>query len=216
MNALQIIQQKLKAPKSGFNAHGKYHYRSCEDVLEGIKPLLEETNSTIIISDSLVEIGGSVFVKATVELTSYPKVGDGQAINAVPQVYKSQAFAKHAETLAGMSASQITGATSSYARKYALNGLFAIDDTKDADAANTGKDETTPAKNLKPAKSANTPKPTEKKPKELLPGTKDWTGTLGRMKEGVTIETIKQFFTLSEENEKKIIAEATTVKDETK
>jgi hypothetical protein len=76
----------------------------------------------------------------------------------------------------------------------------------------------TPAKNLGRGNpnSANTPKPTEKKPKELLPGTKDWTGTLGRMKEGVTIETIKQFFTLSEENEKKIIAEATTVKDETK
>jgi uncharacterized protein (DUF3820 family) len=114
------IQAKLKAPKGQFNAFGKYSYRSCEDILEGLKPLL---NGLILtVSDDIVMVGERVYIKATASLT------DGnEAIN-------NSAFAREPLSKKGMDESQITGTASSYARKYALNGLFCIDDTKDADS----------------------------------------------------------------------------------
>lgn len=121
MNTLNLIQTKLIAPKGQFNAFGKYKYRSCEDILEALKPLLKETESTLIISDEIVMVGNRFYVKATATL----KTKDGD--------FSATAFAREAETKKGMDDSQITGASSSYARKYALNGLFCIDDTKDAD-----------------------------------------------------------------------------------
>lgn len=116
---LQTIQQELKAPKSNFNSFGKYSYRSCEDILEAVKPLLGE--STLVLSDEIVEVGGRVYVKAEATFT------DGD------KIVKVHAFAREAEQKKGMDEAQITGSASSYARKYALNGLFLIDDTKDAD-----------------------------------------------------------------------------------
>jgi hypothetical protein len=121
--SLQKIQQELKAPKNQFNSFGKYNYRSCEDILEGVKPLLKEHDCQLTLSDEMIEVGGRVYVKATATFT---------ALTGGEKVIVS-ACAREPVDRKGMDDSQITGATSSYARKYALNGLFCIDDTKDAD-----------------------------------------------------------------------------------
>jgi hypothetical protein len=121
MDALIKIQSELKAPKSQYNSFGKYSYRNAEDILEAVKPLLSKYNATMYITDEVVEVGGRIYVKATVTLS------DGK------ETITASAYAREPETRKGMDDSQITGATSSYARKYALNGLFAIDDTKDND-----------------------------------------------------------------------------------
>lgn len=121
MEALIRIQSELKAPKSQYNSFGKYSYRNAEDILEAVKPLLSKYNATMYITDEVVEVGSRIYVKATVTLS------DGK------ETITASAYAREPEILKGMSESQITGATSSYARKYALNGLFAIDDTKDND-----------------------------------------------------------------------------------
>lgn len=117
---LNRIQQELKAPKGQTNSFGNYKYRSCEDILEAVKPLLN--GLTLTLSDEVVNIGTANYVKATVEL-----MNGSVAISVT-------AYAREAESKKGMDEAQITGAASSYARKYALNGLFAIDDTKDADS----------------------------------------------------------------------------------
>lgn len=124
MSILHRIQSTLNAPKDKYNSFGKYSYRSCESILEALKPLLNETNSTVTISDDIVEVGGRVYVEATAVL------------KGPDEEHSVTAFAREAESKKGMDEAQITGAASSYARKYALNGLFAIDDTKDADATN--------------------------------------------------------------------------------
>jgi len=121
MKELIKIQAGLKAPKGQYNNFGKYSYRSCEDILEAVKPLLLEYNCTLTLHDNLVNLGTRFYVKATAILTNGKETATGTA------------FAREPETKKGMDAAQITGATSSYARKYALNGLFLIDDCKDAD-----------------------------------------------------------------------------------
>lgn len=118
---LMRIQSDLKAPKGQKNAFGGYKYRSCEDILEAVKPLLRREEMILIISDEIVSVEGRVYIKATAT------VSDGVTF------MKAEALAREADTKKGMDPSQVTGATSSYARKYALNGLFCIDDTKDAD-----------------------------------------------------------------------------------
>lgn len=123
---LLTIQLELKAPKSQFNSFGGYKYRSCEDILEALKPLLEKTKTTIICNDEIINIGTRFYVKSTVKLLDI-ETGESEA---------STAYAREEETFKGMSGSQITGSCSSYARKYALNGLFCVDDTKDADYQN--------------------------------------------------------------------------------
>jgi hypothetical protein len=131
MSKLAEIQQALKAPKGQKNSFGNYNYRSCEDILEAVKPLLGEWHLTL--SDDIVEVGGRVYVKATATLDlARNAVTDGHGPS-----YIATAFAREAETKKGMDDAQITGSASSYARKYALNGLFCIDDTKDADHTNT-------------------------------------------------------------------------------
>lgn len=121
------IQHKLKAPKGQYNSFGKYNYRSCEDILEGIKPLLKEHNLALLIDDEIVQIGERYYVKATARIT------DGR------EIVSATAYAREPDTKKGMDESQITGATSSYARKYALNALLCIDDTKDADTMDNSK-----------------------------------------------------------------------------
>jgi hypothetical protein len=123
---LASVQAELKAPKGQFNSFGKYKYRSCEDILEAAKPVLHKYELGMSINDEVMEVGGRVYVKATVTVFDY----DGN-------VHSVSASAREEETKKGMDASQVTGATSSYARKYALNGMFLIDDTKDSDATNT-------------------------------------------------------------------------------
>lgn len=144
------IQKELKVPKSQRNTFGNYNYRNCEDILEAVKPLLAKQECVLTISDSIENIGSRYYVKATARVT------DGKDSIEVT------AYAREAEIKKGMDDSQITGSTSSYARKYALNGLFAIDDTKDADT-----DEYT-----KKANTASTSKPAEQEPNEAPPAPK--------------------------------------------
>jgi len=118
---LSAIQSELKAPKGQFNNFGKYKYRNCEDILEALKPLLSKHKALILLSDKMEQVGDRIYVKATATIKR-----DGHEISV-------SAYAREAENKKGMDDSQITGTASSYARKYALNGLFAIDDTKDAD-----------------------------------------------------------------------------------
>lgn len=115
------IQCRLNAPKSRYNKFGNYSYRSLEDILEAAKPLLKEYGLLLTIKDEIVLVGERYYVKATATLK-----GDGEE-------YSASAYARETETKKGMDESQITGSASSYARKYALNGLLCIDDTKDAD-----------------------------------------------------------------------------------
>ena len=124
---LMTVQTKLRAPKGQYNSFGKYSYRSCEDILEALKPLLAEVGAIVNVSDEIKLIGDRFYVEAT---ASFIDTETGERMIA-------KASAREAETKKGMDDSQVTGSVSSYARKYALNGLFAIDDNKDADSTNT-------------------------------------------------------------------------------
>lgn len=130
LEKLLNIQQELKCEKSQYNSFGKYNYRNAEDILESLKPLLKKYECIIRISDEVVNIGNNNYVKATSSLISCEK--QGELISEI----NSCAYAREAIEQKDMNDSQITGSTSSYARKYALNGLFAIDDTKDSDTTN--------------------------------------------------------------------------------
>ncbi|HBF4149896.1 TPA: ERF family protein [Clostridioides difficile] len=121
------IQNTLKAPKNQYNNFRKYNYRSCEDILEGLKPILKEEKALVILDDKVVQIGTRFYVEATATLID---AETGEKVSA-------KALAREDETKKGMDLAQVTGSVSSYARKYALNGLFCIDDTKDSDATNT-------------------------------------------------------------------------------
>lgn len=137
------IQSELKAPKNQVNSFGKYKYRSCEDIIEAVKPILAKEGLYLNISDEIVDVGGKNYVKAVATIFD----GENQI--------SSSAVARESIDKKGMDDAQQTGATSSYARKYALNGLFGIDDTKDADATNThGKDQQ-PAKVFQPSNNFN-------------------------------------------------------------
>lgn len=120
---LMRIQTKLKAPKNLYNSFGKYKYRNAEGICEAVKPFLEKEKVTLVLSDEIVEVGGKIYVKATAVLLDTEK----------DQSFSATAFAREPDFKKGMDDSQITGTASSYARKYALNGLFLLDDTKDPD-----------------------------------------------------------------------------------
>lgn len=128
---LAKIQSLIKAPKGQFNSFGKYKYRSCEDIVEAIKPVINPLGFYLTLSDEIVNIGNRFYVKATATISNGT------------ETYSCSAYAREEEVKKGMDGSQVTGASSSYARKYSLNGLFAIDDTKDSDSTNVGKDEPT-------------------------------------------------------------------------
>jgi len=125
---LLVIQSKLKAPKGQYNSFGKYNYRSTENILEAVKPLLEETKATLLVTDAVRLIGDRFYIEASAMLF------DAENPNESP-IHVS-AYAREDEKKTGMDLAQLTGSCSSYARKYALNGLFAIDDTKDSDSTN--------------------------------------------------------------------------------
>ena len=165
METLNKIQQELKAPKRQKNSFGNYMYRSCEDILEAVKPLLGEM--TLILDDEIVMIGNRYYVKAKAELSI------GKELIAT-----ATAYAREEETKKGMDASQITGSASSYARKYALNGMFCIDDTKDADTQDNSKEEV---------------KSIQKETKPLVDPLKAWKDALNKMttKEEISAFTAK-------------------------
>lgn len=127
MKELIAIQSELKAPKSQFNKFGGYKYRKAEDILEAVKPLLNKQKCTLTITDDIVMVGNRIYVKATATIK-----------NEKGEYETTTGWAREEETKKGMDGSQITGASSSYARKYALNGLFAIDDNADSDTTNNG------------------------------------------------------------------------------
>ena len=159
IDKLAAIQTKLHAPKNQKNTFGGYNYRSCEDILEAVKPLL--AGLVLTIADEVTEVGGRIYVKATARLT------DGK------DAMTATAFAREAESRKGMDESQITGSTSSYARKYALNGLFLIDDNKDADS----QDNSEQGQKAKPQPAQ---KPVD------LPAAHEW------VKKAATVEQVKQ------------------------
>lgn len=155
LKKLVIIQSKLKAPKGQYNSFGKYNYRSCEDILENARPLANENNCVIVINDDIKEVAGRYYVEATATLFD---AESGEEIS-------TKALAREADIKKGMDESQITGASSSYARKYALSALFALDDTKDADTMD----------NREPAKKQVSKPATDEKTKHL-------TNVFGKMK----------------------------------
>jgi hypothetical protein len=173
MKELIAIQSELKAPKNQFNAFGKYKYRSVEDILEAVKPLLLKYECTLIIEDEVKEVGGIVFIEAT---ASIQKDMEGRAVTAQAGIDINRK---------GMDVAQSFGSSSSYARKYALNGLFLIDDTKDPDSTNDhgGKKE------------------------ELTPSHVKWNGAKDSLANGkVTLEQIKSVYILTAQNEKLLLA----------
>lgn len=153
MKELIMIQQELKAPKGQYNSFGKYKYRSCEDILEAVKPLLYEQSCILTLNDDIVFIEGRYYIKATATLTNM----DGKSFSV-------SALAREQESKSGMDASQLTGSTSSYARKYALNGLFCIDDTKDADTM----DNTNEGHHTAPKQEDERPWMTEKQMQDII------------------------------------------------
>lgn len=182
MSKLQEIQHKLKAPKGQYNNFGKYKYRSCEDILEAVKPILYEVGCTLTLTDTVELIGDRYYIKATAWLK-------GEDTDEVVTAY-----AREAETKTGMDASQITGTASSYARKYALNGLFCIDDTKDADtdeyAEQTCKDKKTAPEQKKAE---------QKKTKEVFdPNHPLWQKALDKMLQGKgSIKALQEVYSIS-------------------
>lgn len=146
---LLSIQTELKAPKSQYNKFGGYNYRNCEDILEALKPLLKQHNATVLLTDEIENIGDRFYVRAN---ATFIDIENGAKITV-------SALAREELSKKGMDSSQVTGSTSSYARKYALNGLFCIDDTKDADMLNNSKEYTAPPKAQKqPTKPVQPPK----------------------------------------------------------
>ena len=124
---LNQVQVNLEAPKNQYNSFGKYEYRSCEDILKGLKDLLKETKSAVTISDTVKQIGDRYYIEATAKFIDIE----------TSEFVEATALAREDESKKGMDLAQVTGSVSSYARKYALNGLFAIDDAKDSDSTNT-------------------------------------------------------------------------------
>ena len=185
MNKLQEIQHKLKAPKGQFNSFGKYKYRSCEDILEAVKPILNEVGCTLTLSDEIVLIGDRFYVMATAHLK-------GEGTDEYVTAYAREDLDKK-----GMDGSQITGTASSYARKYALNGLFCIDYTKDSDTdeyANQNK-ASTPA-----------PAPAKKKEKQTFDSNHpQWQTILDKMVAGKgSIKELQNFYIVPAHAEKAI------------
>jgi hypothetical protein len=173
MKELILIQSELKAPKNQFNAFGKYKYRSVEDILEALKPLLLKYECTLTIEDEVKEVGGIVFIESTAAIQ---KDMEGRAVTAQAGIDINRK---------GMDVAQSFGSSSSYARKYALNGLFLIDDTKDPDSTNDhgGKKE------------------------ELNPAHVKWNGAKDSLASGkVTLEQIKSVYILTSQNEKLLLS----------
>lgn len=181
MNQLAEIQSEVKAPKSQFNSFGKYKYRSCEDIVEAVKPIINKRGFSLIISDEVVLIGQRFYFKSTA------------IISNGKETYSAVGWAREEESKKGMDQCQVSGAASSYARKYALNGLFAIDDNSDSDVTNMhGKEE---------PKEEKKEEPKLKKKFECTPAHAKWNEIHKRILEGsYTIEELEKIAILSDEN----------------
>lgn len=186
MKELIEIQSKLKAPKGQYNTFGKYKYRSAEDILEAVKPLLAEQKCTLVLSDDVIAIGNRIYIKTTATISN---TDGAEVVNT--------AYAREDETKKGMDVSQITGTASSYARKYALNGLFLIDDTKDADTDGYHKQNTTAQEQINASqevlKQATTAVNAVKDRSQLQQVWEQWTGKYQHLKDpnGVFFATVQ-------------------------
>ena len=150
LEAFKVVQKELKAPKNQYNSFGKYNYRSCEDILQAARPLCNDNGLVLTISDEIVQIGTRFYVKATSKVTE-TETGES---------FENVAYAREDDSKKGMDSCQLTGACSSYARKYSLCGLFAIDDTKDADTEQyhqTAQNAPQATRTAKPTTSAKAP-----------------------------------------------------------
>jgi len=176
MKKLIEIQNELKAPKSQYNSFGKYKYRNCEDVLEALKPLLKKHECTLSITDEVKELGGVLFVEAVATIS------DGKLL------IQSKAQAGIDPNRKGMDIAQSFGSSSSYARKYALNGLFLIDDTKDADTTN----------------DHSTKKETKTR---LAPNTTEYKKVFDGLRNGFTMEQVKTKYNVSKQVEAQLLKE---------
>ena len=181
---LLSVQTELKAPKGQYNGFGKYKYRSCEDILEALKPILAKHKATVFLTDELVMVGDRYYVRATAYFVDIEK---GEKI-------ETTAYAREEETKKGMDGSQVTGASSSYARKYALNGMFDIDDTKDSDATNKGEDK-------------EPEKPKESKPAEQPPLTYREKVIITAQERGLDIKEVARDYNLTTETTENRYAE---------
>jgi hypothetical protein len=190
--SMKDIQNQLKAPKGQFNSFGKYYYRSCEDIVEAVKPLLYAHGWHLVMTDAVIAVGDRVYVQATVTVKDNEKV-----------IETATACAREASDKKGMDDSQITGTASSYARKYALNGLFAIDDTKDADTDEHH------------AKQANAPQHHQKQSADEKPWYNGFDADKARMVAAIEagertvgdiLKNLKKTFRISKETEAKIMA----------
>ena len=170
---LMVIQGALKAPKSQYNGFGKYNYRNCEDILEAVKPLCYDGGVVLTITDTVELIGNRFYIKATAKVAC---IDTGETMEV-------SAYAREEENKKGMDSAQVTGATSSYARKYALNGLFCIDDTKDADHNNNGSQN-----------GSN-----ESKKPYLTVNSSEWNNVVNWLRAGNSIENLKSSFTLTKD-----------------
>ena len=157
-SVLQQIQSELKAPKSQFNDFGKYKYRNAEDIQEALKPILANAGHSLTLTDEMVQVGDRIYVKATAKLLD----------QGLKQVVMTTAYAREPESRKGMDEAQVTGATSSYARKYALGGMFLLDDTKDADSMAPDAGKTTPRPTTKPPTKAAESKQAAKDPAKWM------------------------------------------------
>lgn len=181
---LAEIQAEIKAPKGQFNSFGKYKYRSCEDLVEAIKPVINPKGYSLILTDEVVSVGDRIYFKATATITNGT------------ETYFATGWAREDDNKKGMDASQLSGATSSYARKYALNGLFAIDDTKDSDSTNDGKEDK--------KTTVHVDKKEEVKVLQRVaftPDHKRWPEAKTKLSEGsTTMAKLEELFIITEEN----------------
>jgi hypothetical protein len=181
---LAAIQAALKAPKGQYNEFGGYKYRKAEDILEAVKPHLKENGCTLICTDDLILVGDRYYIKASATITS---TEDGSSITTT-------AFAREEEEKKGMDGSQVTGASSSYARKYALNGLLCIDDTADSDTTNVG--DSKPEKKTTPTKKTATSAKSAPDPKDIMPGGKTYSLIVKKYAQGVKSKTGEDYRTV--------------------
>ena len=189
---LNAIQTALKAPKDQFNEFGKYKYRKAEDILESVKPHLAANGCTLTCTDELILVGGRYYIKATATITS---IEDGSSVSTT-------AYAREELEKKGMDESQVTGASSSYARKYALNGLLCIDDTADSDTTNQTKREPEKISGKKPARKAPQATPAPEKNSgtpdvsNLLPGGTDYGKVVALYAKGVQSKSGEDYRTV--------------------
>lgn len=193
---LMTVQWKLKAPKGQRNNFGNYNYRSCEDILEAVKPILSEVRAVVVISDNVIEVGDRIYIQA---IASFIDTEDGGKIS-------TSAYAREALSKKKMDESQLTGATSSYARKYALNGLFAIDDSKDMDYLNKG-DKGSNTSQKRPSKKLSVDELYKKAGEIRVQGGQYESLTLLEVEED-SPDTITEWFRISDKGERKDILKA--------